>query len=246
MLQHLRQHAGGLDHRAVGRQVAAQDRQPAAFAVRVLQRPDARLVQALRALHVLQQRLARHRLRAGVQDARPLGQLPQDRGDAAGPVHVLDVVARRRRHLADVRHALGDLVDPLQRYSTPASWAMARVCSTVLVEPPIAMSSTNALSIASAVTMSRGLRSRSIRLSSCRGAAPALRADHPARPGSTARIVPLPGRAMPSASHRQFIELAVNMPEHEPHVGQPDCSSSLSSGVVDLARPGTRRPPRRR
>ena len=33
---------------------------------------------------------------------------------------------------------------------------------------------------------------------------------------------------MPSASHRQFIELAVNMPEHEPHVGQPNCSSSLS------------------
>jgi len=40
--------------------------------------------------------------------------------------------------------------------------------------------------------------------------------------------VPLPGSAIPSASHRQFIELAVNMPEHEPHVGQPYSSSVLS------------------
>ena len=38
-------------------------------------------------------------------------------------------------------------------------------------------------------------------------------------------MVPLPGRAMPRASHRQFIELAVNMPEHEPQVGQALCSS---------------------
>ncbi len=35
-----------------------------------------------------------------------------------------------------------------------------------------------------------------------------------------ARIEPLPGSARPSASVRQFIELAVNMPEHEPQVGQ--------------------------
>ena len=36
----------------------------------------------------------------------------------------------------------------------------------------------------------------------------------------TAGMVPLPGSAMPMTSARQFMELAVNMPEHEPHVGQ--------------------------
>ena len=35
----------------------------------------------------------------------------------------------------------------------------------------------------------------------------------------TAGMVPLPGSAMPITSARQFIELAVNMPEHEPQVG---------------------------
>src|SRR6185437_12194094 len=44
-----------------------------------------------------------------------------------------------------------------------------------------------------------------------------------------ASVVPLPGRARPMASVRQFIELAVNMPEHEPQVGQAASSTSLSS-----------------
>ena len=35
-----------------------------------------------------------------------------------------------------------------------------------------------------------------------------------------ASVVPLPGSARPIASARQFIELAVNIPVHEPHVGQ--------------------------
>src|ERR1700761_9340628 len=44
-----------------------------------------------------------------------------------------------------------------------------------------------------------------------------------------ASVVPLPGRARPTASVRQFIELAVNMPEQEPQVGQADSSMSSSS-----------------
>src|SRR6516164_8080983 len=44
-----------------------------------------------------------------------------------------------------------------------------------------------------------------------------------------ARIVPLPGSASPIASVRQFIELAVNMPEQEPHVGQAFSSIKASS-----------------
>ena len=43
----------------------------------------------------------------------------------------------------------------------------------------------------------------------------------------TAGTVPLPGSARPSTSARQFIELAVNMPEHEPQVGQAAHSSAL-------------------
>ena len=43
-----------------------------------------------------------------------------------------------------------------------------------------------------------------------------------------ASVEPLPGSASPSASVRQFIELAVNMPEHEPHVGHAERSTSVS------------------
>src|SRR5690606_31707350 len=43
-----------------------------------------------------------------------------------------------------------------------------------------------------------------------------------------ARVEPLPGSDSPSASVRQFIELAVNMPEHEPQVGQAERSTSSS------------------
>ena len=48
---------------------------------------------------------------------------------------------------------------------------------------------------------------------------------------------PLPGRPSPNASTRQFIELAVNMPEQEPHVGQAERSmpSSCSSVTLSLA-----------
>src|SRR5690606_34189841 len=49
-----------------------------------------------------------------------------------------------------------------------------------------------------------------------------------------ASTVPLPGRLRPSASVRQFIELAVNMPEQEPQVGQALRSISLTSSSVAL------------
>src|ERR1035437_4768177 len=47
-------------------------------------------------------------------------------------------------------------------------------------------------------------------------------------------MVPLPGSAMPSASQRQFIEFAVNIPEHEPQVGQALCSSFFNCSSVIL------------
>ena len=49
------------------------------------------------------------------------------------------------------------------------------------------------------------------------------------RSACVATTVPLPGKERPSASVRQFIELAVNMPEHEPQVGQAERSISARS-----------------
>jgi len=49
-----------------------------------------------------------------------------------------------------------------------------------------------------------------------------------------ATTVPLPGRDKPRASVRQFIELAVNIPEQDPQVGQAERSiSSRSSSDTD-------------
>src|SRR5438094_942080 len=65
----------------------------------------------------------------------------------------------------------------------------------------------------------------------------------PARRNSSLRsawvatMVPFPGSDRPSASVRQFIELAVNMPEHEPQVGQAERSTSATSSSDTLASP---------
>ena len=74
----------------------------------------------------------------------------------------------------------------------------------------------------------------------------------------------MPGRARPIASLRQFIELAVNMPEQEPQVGQAAASifsssssetrsspaatiesirSSLAGPVASCSRPASMGPP---
>jgi hypothetical protein len=58
-------------------------------------------------------------------------------------------------------------------------------------------------------------------------ASPARR-NSSSRLPSVARIDPFPGRASPSASHRQFMLLAVNIPEHDPHVGHAFSSRSWS------------------
>ena len=47
-----------------------------------------------------------------------------------------------------------------------------------------------------------------------------------------ASVEPLPGSARPRASVRQFIEFAVNMPEHEPQVGQAERSIVLTCSSV--------------
>jgi hypothetical protein len=50
-----------------------------------------------------------------------------------------------------------------------------------------------------------------------------------------ASVEPLPGSDSPSASVRQFMELAVNMPEHEPQVGQAERSMTLTSSSLTLS-----------
>ena len=54
------------------------------------------------------------------------------------------------------------------------------------------------------------------------------------RSADIAGAVPLPGSAMPMASHRQFMLLAVNMPAQEPHPGQAAFSNqrSRSSSIM--------------
>ena len=111
----------------------------------------------------------------------------------------------------------------------PPSCAAASVCSTVFVEPPIAMSSAIAFSNASRQATERG----STDSSSCWYQRSAARTTvRPAswnsarRAACVASVEPLPGSARPSASVRQFIEFAVNMPEQDPQVGQAERSTS--------------------
>jgi len=96
------------------------------------------------------------------------------------------------------------------------------------VEQPRAMSTAMALAKAFGVAMSRG---RIFFLSSSMTFMPACLASL-MRSANTAGMVPLPGRPRPRASVRQFMELAVNMPEQEPAPGQAQPSSSTSSDAV--------------
>ena len=106
-------------------------------------------------------------------------------------------------------------LDRSRSSSMPHSWAMAGRWSMVFVEQPRAMSTVSALWKAAGVMMSRGrmffATSSMICIPAC--LARRSRADH------TAGMVPLPRRPIPMASVRQFMELAVYMPEQEPQVG---------------------------
>ena len=57
----------------------------------------------------------------------------------------------------------------------------------------------------------------------------AARSNRARRAAWVATTVPLPGRARPRASFRQFIELAVNIPEQLPQVGQALRSTTATS-----------------
>ena len=92
---------------------------------------------------------------------------------------------------------------------------MARKCNTALVEPPVAMITATAFSIASRVTMSRGFRS--FLTASTKIAAACL--TFATTSSSTLAMVDEYGKLMPSASNDELMVLAVYMPPHEPLPG---------------------------
>ena len=119
--------------------------------------------------------------------------------------------------------------------STPASWAAASRCRTVLVDPPIATSRRMALLNADFVAIDRGRTEASSSSYQRRHRSttrrPALM-NRSRRAAAVARVEPLPGWASPIASSRQFMEFAVNIPEHEPQVGQALASIRPSSSSL--------------
>ena len=181
--------------------------------------------------------------RAGVAcGCRPAAvELAQDRQDAAGAVHVLDVTSGADgRDLAQMRHAARQPVDVAHReVDARASCAAARRCSTVLVEPPMAMSSVIAFSNASKLGDGARQHRRVVLLVVAARQVDDETAGFDEQSLAVGvggeRCVPLPGSARPSASVRQFIELAVNMPEHEPQVGQAERSITATSASLTVS-----------
>src|SRR5665647_2765983 len=116
-------------------------------------------------------------------------------------------------------------------HSTPAAWAIARKCSTALVEPPMAMTTATAFSIDFRVTMSRGFRS--FLMASISTVADSL-AEFTFSSCGFAMVLEK-GREMPSASNADDMVLAVYMPPHEPGPGM--ARRSISSRSSSLRRP---------
>ena len=108
---------------------------------------------------------------------------------------------------------------------TFASFAIAVKWSTLFVEHPKAISTVNAFFIDFSLTISLGFISFSSKFIILIPAylASLILSEY------TAGIVPFPGNANPKTSAKQFIEFAVNIPEHDPHVGHALFSSSHKS-----------------
>ena len=161
-------------------------------------------------------------------------ELGQDAEHAAGAVHVLDVVlAGRGRDLAQARHPARDAVDVrhgelhvgLARAGQEVQHGVGRAAHGHVERHGV---------LESLEGRDRARQDRGVVLARS-SAWHSSTARRPARRKSSLRVacvatrVPLPGRDRPSASVRQFIELAVNMPEHDPQVGQAERSYSATS-----------------
>ncbi len=106
--------------------------------------------------------------------------------------------------------------------------AIAGRCNILLVEQPKAISAVKAFFIDCFVIISRGqiffFTSSIICIPAC--FASSILAEY------TAGIVPLPLSPIPKTSVKQFMEFAVYIPEHEPHVGQVFSSYFVSSSSL--------------
>ena len=113
---------------------------------------------------------------------------------------------------------------------TSAAWAMARRCSTALVEPPSAMTTAMAFSKALRVRIWRAVRPAAMASARTRAEVFVLSAFS----ASMADIVDEPGRLIPMASMAEDMVLAVNIPPQAPAPGQAVFSISMSSSRGSL------------
>jgi hypothetical protein len=172
-------------------------------------------------------------------------QLAEDAEDAAGAVHVFHVdvlLAGATLHSTGTLRLSRSMSSMVK--STSPSWAMASRCSTVLVEPPMAMSRLMAFSNASKVAMPRAAGGFVVLLIIALGQiddqVPGLEEQRLAvGMGGERRAVARQRQAQ--GLGRQFMELAVNMPEQEPQVGQAFCSISATSASVTVVGGGDHR-----
>ena len=159
----------------------------------------------------------------GVQLAGAV-ELAQDGYDAAGAMHVLDVVlVGGGRDLAQLRHDARQAVDVLHREVDPGFLRDGEQ-----VQDGVGRAAHRDVERDRVLERLEADRARQHRLvvllrSSAGTARPPAgrRVEQLLAVGVVATTVPLPGKDRPSASVRQFIELAVNMPEQEPQVGRP-------------------------
>ena len=112
--------------------------------------------------------------------------------------------------------------NPFISSAHPASRLIANICKIVFELPPIAISQTKAFLIAFLFKIFFILNLSSSAISQILLAA-ALASS--SRSGVSAKIVPLPTKAIPIASQSEFIEFAVNIPLQLPPPGQDSHSS---------------------
>ena len=156
-------------------------------------------------------------------------EFAQDRHDAAGAVHVFQMhVQLGRRDLAEIGHLARQPVDIRH-----GERHLALLRRRQQVQHRVGRAAHGDIQRHRILERARSSRCRAAKRcgSSCsyqRRARSTI--SQPASTNSfrrsawVATMLPLPGSARPSASVRQFIELAVNMPEHEPQVGQAERS----------------------
>ena len=161
-------------------------------------------------------------------------QFAEDGHDAAGAMHVFHVVLlRRRRHLGKAGHAARQAVDVvhgeidagLARGGEQVQHGVGRAAHGDVERHGVL----EGVEGGDASAAGRGRRPARTSAGRVRRSAGRPCRNSSLRSACVASSEPLPGSERPSASVRQFIELAVNMPEQEPQVGQAERSIAVTS-----------------